>query len=242
MAYKVPTPLSITTTQYDVLVGGASNTISSVGPGSAGQIFLSSGAGVNPAYSTATYPSTATGTGKILRADGTNWAATTATYPDTAGTSGNVLTSDGTNWTSVAPPTGNLGYVLMISNNIGLSNPTDGATYFQSRGNFTGVTASGTSRTRMSVPRAGTVTKIYGSITVAGTLGSTETSTLSLRLNNTTDTTISSTLQLSAADNPFNATVSIAVVAGDYLEFKILCPTWGTNPTSVSFSGSVYIE
>ena len=73
----------ITTTQYDVLVGGANDTISSVGPGSSGQIFQSAGASSNPAYSTATYPSIATGTGTILRADGTNWLATTSTYPNT---------------------------------------------------------------------------------------------------------------------------------------------------------------
>ena len=72
------------------------------GPGTTGNI-LQSNAAAAPSFSTATYPSTATGTGKILRADGTNWVASTATYPDTAGTSGNVLTSDGTNWTSSAP-------------------------------------------------------------------------------------------------------------------------------------------
>ena len=48
----------ITTTQFDVLVGGAGNTISGVGPGTAGQIFQSGGASANPAYSTTTYPST----------------------------------------------------------------------------------------------------------------------------------------------------------------------------------------
>jgi hypothetical protein len=70
-------------TQYGVLVGGASNAVSSLSVGSSGQILQSSGAGVNPAYSTATYPSTATSTGTLLRANGTNWAATTSTYPDT---------------------------------------------------------------------------------------------------------------------------------------------------------------
>jgi hypothetical protein len=70
-------------TQYAVVIGGASNAVASTSVGSAGQVLQSSGAGVNPAYSTATFPSTATGTGKILRADGTNWAASTATYPDT---------------------------------------------------------------------------------------------------------------------------------------------------------------
>ncbi len=72
-----------TVTQYDVIVGGANSTLSSVGPGSAGQVLQSGGNAANPAYSTATYPATATGTGTILRADGTNWVATTSTYPNT---------------------------------------------------------------------------------------------------------------------------------------------------------------
>lgn len=49
-----------TVTQYDVLVGGASNAISSVGPGTSGQILQSGGNSANPAYSTATYPATTT--------------------------------------------------------------------------------------------------------------------------------------------------------------------------------------
>lgn len=52
------------------------------GPGAAGKV-LQSNAAAAPSYSTATYPSTATGTGTILRADGTNWVATTSTYPNT---------------------------------------------------------------------------------------------------------------------------------------------------------------
>ena len=67
-----------TLTQYSALVGGASNAITSVGPGTAGQVLQSGGASANPSYSTATYPST-------------------------AGTSGNILTSNGTNWVSQAP-------------------------------------------------------------------------------------------------------------------------------------------
>jgi hypothetical protein len=49
-----------TVTQYDVLVGGASNAISSVGPGTSGQVLQSGGNAANPAYSTATYPATTT--------------------------------------------------------------------------------------------------------------------------------------------------------------------------------------
>lgn len=71
-----------------------------------GKILQGQGVGTASAFSTATYPATAIGTGKILRADGTNFVVTTATFPDTAGTSGNVLTSDGTNWSSATPAAG----------------------------------------------------------------------------------------------------------------------------------------
>lgn len=72
-------------TNHAVIVGGSTvNTLTSVGPtATAGQVLQSAGSSADPAFSTATYPSTATGTGTILRADGTNWAATTSTYPNT---------------------------------------------------------------------------------------------------------------------------------------------------------------
>jgi fibronectin-binding autotransporter adhesin len=76
-------PSGQTITQFDTLAGAASNLIASVGPGSSGQVLQSGGNAANPAYSTATFPATATGTGTILRADGTNWSATTTTYPNT---------------------------------------------------------------------------------------------------------------------------------------------------------------
>jgi hypothetical protein len=59
-------------TQYDILVGGSNNQIASVGPGTAGQVVQSGGAAANPAYSTATYPSTAGAAGNVLTSDGTN--------------------------------------------------------------------------------------------------------------------------------------------------------------------------
>lgn len=71
-------------TNHAVLVGAGTATITKVGPtATAGQVLQSAGAAADPAFSTATYPSTATSTGTILRADGTNWVATTATYPAT---------------------------------------------------------------------------------------------------------------------------------------------------------------
>ncbi len=72
-----------TLTNHGVLVGAATSAITQLAAGSAGQVLQSGGASADPAYSTATFPSTATGTGTILRADGTNWVATTSTYPNT---------------------------------------------------------------------------------------------------------------------------------------------------------------
>lgn len=52
------------------------------GPGTTGNV-LQSNTGAAPSFSTAAYPSTATGTGKILRADGSNWVPSTSTFADT---------------------------------------------------------------------------------------------------------------------------------------------------------------
>lgn len=90
MAYK-PKVLEVaaggtgatTLTSRGVLIGQGSSPIAATAAGTAGQVLRSGGAGADPAYSTATYPATATGTGTILRADGTNWTATTTTYPNT---------------------------------------------------------------------------------------------------------------------------------------------------------------
>ncbi len=69
-------------TNHALLIGAGTTTITKLGAGSTGQI-LQTNTTADPTWSTATYPSTATGIGTILRADGTNWVATTATYPAT---------------------------------------------------------------------------------------------------------------------------------------------------------------
>lgn len=100
------------------------------GPGATGRI-LQSNAAAAPSFSTATYPSVATGTGTILRADGTNWVPSTATYPNTAGTAGNIMTSDGTNFVSSTPsvvlPTGTM-FNFQSTNTTTVSTITNTAT------------------------------------------------------------------------------------------------------------------
>lgn len=88
----------------------------------AGQLLKSGGIGVDPSYTTATYPSTAGLVGKIIKSNGTNWVGSTETYAD-PGTSGNILTSDGTNWTSAAPaPSGMSWSVITADQNITVGN------------------------------------------------------------------------------------------------------------------------
>lgn len=79
----------ISTTQYDVLVGGANNSVASVGPGTAGQVLQSAGNASNPAYSTSTYPTT-NALNTLLYASSANTMAALATATN------GVLITDGT--------------------------------------------------------------------------------------------------------------------------------------------------
>jgi len=74
-----------TATAYSLMAAGttATGAWQSVGTGSAGQMLQSGGAAALPAWTTATFPAIATGTGTILRANGTNWVASTSTFADT---------------------------------------------------------------------------------------------------------------------------------------------------------------
>ena len=57
---------------------------------------------------------------------------------------------------------------------------------------------------------------------------------MSFRLNNTTDTTLSSAIVNNASYTVVSVTgLSTAVAVGDYYEIKWVTPTWATNPTGV---------
>jgi hypothetical protein len=201
-----------------------------------GKILQGAGVGTAPTFSTATYPSTASSAGKILRADGTNIVATTATYPDTAGANLNLLVSDGTNWSSAVASAG-INFLQCLTVQAG--NPADSTTYYFSfLGTFTALTTINSAR-RFVVPFACTITRVYGVFTVAGTLGSNENCTLFLRKNDTSNTDISTTIQLTSSTVTVNNTgLSISLVAGDYVSWGFTGPAWGTNPTTVSFAGA----
>ncbi len=130
------------------------------------------------------------------------------------------------------------GYALsMIS---GTSNPVDATTnYFTD----SSVTSSSATLLRLPIPKSGTIKAIYAEVSVAGTLGSSETGTLAIRINNTTDVNITTGYKADATNQAYNATsLTQTVSAGDYINVKIVNPTWATNPTTVKYSVSVYIE
>lgn len=75
--------VNIGTANQTAYYAAAGNAVSGVGPGSAGQLYQSAGAGSPPAFTTATYPGTNTLAGSIMRGDGTNWLQSGFTIPDT---------------------------------------------------------------------------------------------------------------------------------------------------------------
>lgn len=123
------------------------------------------------------------------------------------------------------------GLTFNLSSNNG--SPADATTYFLSTTTATtSFTATGRAQTRFYMPKAGTINVCYGQI--ACSAGTSEATTLALRLNNTTDTNVSTSLVLNTASVTFNNTaLGISVAAGDYIEVKLICPTWATNPLSV---------
>ena len=131
------------------------------------------------------------------------------------------------------------GYTMQFASSAG--SPADSTTYFI--GMFgTAVISVASGPMRIVIPKAGTVKRIDLHIGVGGTLASGESTSANFRLNNTTDTLISSAVLMSASAQDYSATVSIAVAAGDYFEIKYTTPAWVTNPTNISVAGSIYIE
>ena len=163
------------------------------------------------------------------------------------GSATQVLTSNGA---GAAPtfqaPTGN-GYTLTWyagSSAGGSGTPADSTTYYlRTNGIPTiGATAS-TIFTRLAIPKTGTIKAVYGIVEVLGTLSSGENATVAIRLNDTTTTNITTTVETNAIYNNFGAgNASIAVTAGDFIDVLFITPTWVTDPTTVRISATVYIE
>jgi len=137
-----------------------------------------------------------------------------------------------------------LGYTLIFG--FAGGSPADATNYYFGSPIAAPLTATAQVRKRY-VPIAGTITR--ADVTVfnnGGTVGSAETSTIYIRLNNgASETTITSSLACNAASgsaNFYNVTgLSLAVAAGNDIEIKWTSPTFATNPTQVWIEVVLYV-
>lgn len=115
--------------------------------------------------------------------------------------------------------------------------PADSTTYYLCMAQAITAATASTGRTRIFMPKAGTITAAYGQTTTQGTLGSATDTTIALRLNDTTNTNVTTTHHTNATSAAFsNAALSIAIAAGDFIDVLMITPAWPTNPTTVSCS------
>lgn len=144
------------------------------------------------------------------------------------------------NGTNALRITGSGGYVVLAETGAAIS-PLDATTYYT--GSFSNLgTATADGERRIYIPKTGTIKAVQLYFLNTGTLGTTEPSTMSIRVNSTTDYTISSAIVVDARNKTFsNSSMSVPVTAGDYIEIKWVTPTWVTNPTSVRFTANIFI-
>jgi len=133
---------------------------------------------------------------------------------------------------------GGLGYAIQFECP-NQATTTDGQTVYWGSKNLAQSTTADIQR--IYIPKAGTIKVCYIHVH-AGTAGTAENWSMYIRLNNTTDTLVQ-TLALSNAQRVWsNASLSIAVAVGNYIEIKEVEPTWSTNPANIRRSGIIYIE
>jgi hypothetical protein len=141
---------------------------------------------------------------------------------------------------------GTTDYYTIIVNQGGF-NPADSVTYYIGQGGYAPSTTVNTRN--VSIPFTSTLTNVTIN-SGAANAASTENSTVSFRLNNTTETTLSSVVKFSGGNAQSNGAtltynisgLSISVNAGDFFEIKVVSPIWVTNPTSASLTMMLFFR
>ena len=162
------------------------------------------------------------------------------TFGLSAASAGDVFQSDGLGGAAPTTPvsTPTLGMRYHVSG--AAHNPAGGSTaYFGASGAAPSASAGSA---RVYVLDAGTITGASVYSYASSVAGTGEDWVLAIRLNDTTDTTISTVASTAAGRVFTNLALSIAVVAGDFFELKATHPSWATAPEGVTYGGGVYIE
>jgi hypothetical protein len=125
-----------------------------------------------------------------------------------------------------------------------LATPASATTYIGGPYNLTGwSTTAGLNK--LYIPKGGTIKKASVFIYVNGTLASAGNASFYIRKNNTTDYLISSAATMTATTQQFsNASMSVPVADdfADYVELKMVTPTWTTAPTNLRITAVLWIE
>lgn len=134
------------------------------------------------------------------------------------------------------------GYALVLN---GTSTaPADSTTYYLGSMNGSNITALSTTGAlrAMPIPFSGTLIRVE--VFIRNSVGSAQNSELYFRYDNTSNTTLSTTIDHSSASIFFSATgLSTAVEAGHYCECQWVTPAWTpTNPTNVAITAVCYIK
>jgi len=114
-------------------------------------------------------------------------------------------------------------------------NPADATTYYPSLTFASGVTVGGARSRHKALVSGGSIDVNW---THSCTAGTNEGVTLQLHnITQGTSVTVTSSLDLSAntANNQYLSNV-LNYTVGDLIEPRIVCPTWATNPTNLTFS------
>lgn len=140
--------------------------------------------------------------------------------------------------TATPVPT-NSGYALYVQSAL-LNAFSDAQTIYFGGINTIPIQTPGISR--IYVPKAGTIKSsvIY---LHASTGGTNEDWPVYIRLNDTTDYLIgiTSTSNVNKLWSNFDG-LTIPVSAGDFLEIKLINPTWSVNPADGTFGGSIFVR
>ncbi len=138
--------------------------------------------------------------------------------------------------------TGTVGVLTDIGMNVntmGMSvNPIDATTYYM--GNVPFAIQGNAGIGKYYMPENYTLTKATINYFVNGTLGSAETISVSIGVDGAY-TQINSTSTATAIVNSFSVTgLSQNINSGSYIETRLVCPTWATNPTNFAASVVYY--
>ncbi len=132
------------------------------------------------------------------------------------------------------------GYALRGTLATATVNPANSTSYYGGGAASAALSTTQASR-RIYAPKAGTIKACYGFFQQTSGTG-TQTATLYIRINNSSETTVGTAAHNVSSSIYSNTGLSIAVAQGDYIEFRWLTPAFTTPPTALTCEFVIYVE